>query len=763
MRLFHNRSLAFLCFIFIATAVFLSNVGYNIKIISAIILGAVTLALIFALIFTSKNRSANLKVTFCFLCILSALLAPLSHLLLVDTEEQKALGYKGERLVSFTVLYEEYKGEHSSEYLVRTESIDNNAEELKMIMVCSFSTDFKAGDKILARAELVPVGTELLGYTRVRGYGEYVQGIIYEDTHFAKLSEGNMNASILILKLKDAFTEHIDAVFTPEHSALAKGFLLGDTSGLKGDELRDFRRSGTSHLLAVSGMHMSVLVGAIGFLLTKCGVPIRPRSFLLSLCAFLLLALSGFSMSACRSVIMLWIVYMSRLYVKENDSVTTLFVAVAFLMLILPSSVSDLSLWLSFLATLGLITVWQPLSIKLSKGDRKGFLGKLKYYSKKLFLSVLLTFICNAFICLAVWYCFGEISIVALLSNPILSPLSSVYMILVMICCIFGSITPLVFITSLLGDLILNIASFFSEISGAVISLRYGFAAPIIILMTFGIIVMLLIKLRRKWLILLPPVLAVIAFSVCLSVHTLLVGTDVRANYYVKDNNELIVLTKGHQAAVIDNSYGSYSFLRAISEIASDECATEISELVLTHYHSRHEASIEKLMRSLIIRNVYLPSPKNAEELERAKNIAEISEQQGATVKIYTNADKIDLLDSSWCSLVREYEREDTSHPSLLALVGNKRETLAYISPETHSSDIAGIAKEAVSKCDKVIFGNHGKAPLTSFDYPVNENSDCIFYSSSELYRLSKTISNGAKIHLASEDKEYCLFKTTLT
>ncbi len=762
MRLFHNRPLAFFCFAFIASAVILSEFGYLIKIIAATFLGVVFLALLFALPLTAKNKKINIKMTFCLLCAVSALLAPLSHILLVDIDEQRALEYEGERLVSFTVLCEEYEGNYSSEYLVRTESIDNNAEEFKCVMVCAFSADFEAGDKIYAKAELVPLGTELLGYTRARGHGEYLQGIIYDSEHFIKLSENNQNIPIFIYKLRSAFTEYIDGIFTPKHSSLAKGFLLGDKSGLSSDSLRDFRRSGTSHLLAVSGMHMSVLLGSIGFLLTKLGIPRKPRSLILSLCAFILLALSGFSMSACRSVIMLWIVYMSHLYVKENDSVTTLFVAVALLILFIPSSVSDISLWLSFLATLGLITVWQPLSIKFSKGNRKGILGKLKYYSKKLILAILLTFVCNAFICLAVWYCFGEISTVSLLSNPILSPLSSVYMVLVLISCIFGGFSPIVHISSLLGEVILNTAGTFSRISGAVISLRYSFAAPIIILMTLGIVTALLIKLRRKWLILLPPVLAVMAFSVCLGIHTLSVGTDTKVSYFAKNSEELLVLTNRHQATLIDMSYGSYSFMRGASGIMSDEYATEISELVLTHYHKRHTSSVEKLLRSAIIREVCLPYPQNAEELDTAKAIAKLCSEHGAEVRIYDNGEKIALLNGAWCSFIRENEREDKTHTSLLAVIGNKNDTLVYIAPESHTSKITDMAKSVVARCDTVIFGKHGKTPVTSFEYEIGGSVGTVFYSSPELYRLSQTGTKSSNTYVAKEEEKYILFKATL-
>ena len=74
MRLFHNRPLAFFCFLFIASAVILSEFGYLIKITAAIFLGVITLAFLLALPLTAKNKKINIKMTFCLLCAVSALL-----------------------------------------------------------------------------------------------------------------------------------------------------------------------------------------------------------------------------------------------------------------------------------------------------------------------------------------------------------------------------------------------------------------------------------------------------------------------------------------------------------------------------------------------------------------------------------------------------------------------------------------------------------------------------------------------------------------
>jgi len=603
--------------------------------------------------------------------------------------------------------------------------------------VSAFSNAFDVGDKIYAKVGLYPMGEELFGYSRHESNGEYLQGVIENNTDYVLISKDNKNLPIIMNTVKSAFSDYIESIFGKEHAGLAEGFLLGEKSGLSSVELRDLRRSGTLHLLAVSGLHMSVVIGSVGLLLTKIGVRRGARSVILSVLALAFLALTGFSMSACRSVVMLWIVYMSYLYVKENDAVTSLFAAVALIILFVPSSVSDVGLWLSFLATLGVISVWQPIANKFSRGDRRGFLGKAKYLFKRLILAILITFISNAFICIVIWACFGEISVVSLLSNLVLSPISSLYIILVLLCCIFGFFTPIVTLTAMLGEIMLTVAGRFSSISGAVISLTYDFAPPIIILMSVAIAVMLVIRLRRKWLILMPPIVAVFAFCVCFTSHTLIVGKQTTVSYYSENKEELIVLTNGYSASICDISNGSYSFMKNAQKIMTAEHATEVGDVILTHYHARHPATLEKLARGVYVRRISVPYPRETDELYLARAIAELCEKHKIELNVYKNGENIQVQNCDVFALFGEDKREDGKHASLCAVFGNGGETLTYISAETHSSAIEAVANKLTAKSDNIIFGIHGRDVESRYSYEIGSNTECVFYSDMSLYSYS--------------------------
>ena len=148
MRIFHNRPLALLCFIFIAVSLLTSNGGWNADIIAALILCfaaiAVLITIFFLILFNRIDGNRFVRIVFLFLAIMSALAAPISQFIFEDVSKASALESVGEeRRVSFVVVDEEFEGDYSSEYHVKTVSVDGKEKEVRCIIVCAFSGAFE--------------------------------------------------------------------------------------------------------------------------------------------------------------------------------------------------------------------------------------------------------------------------------------------------------------------------------------------------------------------------------------------------------------------------------------------------------------------------------------------------------------------------------------------------------------------------------------------------------------------------------------------
>lgn len=139
-------------------------------------------------------------------------------------------------------------------------------------------------------------------------------------------------------------------------AALLTGITTGQKDAFTAQQRRDLNLSGTSHLTAVSGLHVSVLLSLCVLALGKRGG--------LALGVPLCLGfawLSGFTPSAVRAVVMACLPAGAMALRRESDSLTGLAAALLVLLLWNPMSVLDVGLQLSFGATLGLILFLPPL------------------------------------------------------------------------------------------------------------------------------------------------------------------------------------------------------------------------------------------------------------------------------------------------------------------------------------------------------------------------------------------------------------------
>ena len=719
MNLFKNRPLAFFCFIFIVVGAIAYRLGQQIRML--LLLLFFLCASVFVAFYIFRKRQ-GMRLLYGVLCCAFALFVIASQLLLIDARRERALEYEGERVVRMLVVSEERAFEQSGEYKVRIKEIDGRAVSIPSVAVTAFPSDISVGDELYARAEIYAAGEEILGFSRSSGEGVYIHVAIYSGDECARLSRNNLSVGIVAQRLRSFAAEAMDSSLGGESSVLARGFLLCDRIEISASVLRDFRRAGVSHLLAVSGLHISVIVGAIELIMRRLGIRRSVRCIALSVLVFLFLAITGFSVSASRSVVMLLSVYLCYLFVKENDSLTALFVSVAIRMLVSPHSVSDVGLWLSFLATLGILTVYRPLAEIVNKRRRGGALGFCRYIFEKLFFALLLTFVCNVFICIVVWAVFGEISVIALLSNLLLSPLVAAFIILAPITLLLCRIPVIGGLAvgglSMLGRCITLICRSFSEVKGAVISLRYEFAGVIIVIMSLSIAVMLVIRLRRKWTVILPPLVAVAVFAASLIAYNAIHMGEVRSVYYADGKNEMIVLSERGSGAVCDISSGDYFFMKKATDIAADTMATEMSEYILTHYHERRISTLERIVADTLLRRIYLPYPETEADIGIMAEIENIAHKYRVEVSIYRYGERLQLLDGAFAAVLCDPAVDDASHGIISVVIGNGSEVLSYIGHGGKDQMLDRITESS----NYIIFGAHGGVKNEKYRYAIDDN-----------------------------------------
>lgn len=162
-------------------------------------------------------------------------------------------------------------------------------------------------------------------------------------------------------------------IHNPEAAAIASTLLLGYKADLSPDVLQAYSKTGTIHILSVSGAHVAVLFLVISFLLK----PFRHHRYgkilnaLLSLCILWgYTILTGLSPAACRAAVMLSMVIIGNAGTRPVHALNVMAVSALGMLLYDPFLITDVGFQLSYLAVFGLVAV-QPIIYELWQPENK--------------------------------------------------------------------------------------------------------------------------------------------------------------------------------------------------------------------------------------------------------------------------------------------------------------------------------------------------------------------------------------------------------
>lgn len=148
-------------------------------------------------------------------------------------------------------------------------------------------------------------------------------------------------------------------------AAILNAVLLGQRSQISESANTAFAATGTAHLLAISGMHVGMAAAwafaLLWWLLTRFEVsivllPVRALALACGFAAaFTYATLAGWPLPAVRSALMLAAAVLAWWLASRTQPVNTLLAALGLILLVDPSAISSLSLWLSFVATASIL------------------------------------------------------------------------------------------------------------------------------------------------------------------------------------------------------------------------------------------------------------------------------------------------------------------------------------------------------------------------------------------------------------------------
>lgn len=385
----------------------------------------------------------------------------------------------------------------------------------------------------------------------------------------------------MLVQLRYQVGRAMDRLIPRREAGLLRAMVLGDSGGVSEEDMSRFRQLGISHILVVSGLHMTILAGFMQFLL--CRFPIRKavRNALTALVLVLFLALSGFQPSACRGAAMYGVLLLADSTGRRADSLNSLGLAVLLVCLFAPFSGGDLGFALSVLATLGIVVLYRPVYQALA-GKRLAGLARRLWKPVAASLAVTAAALLGTFpVQLAV---FGGLPLLTPLANLLLV-FPSTLLLYASFCGAFLSLlpataplaAPFVWAAGWLARFLLGAAGFLAQWKGTFLPLTGEVALAVVIGLLLLLMAAGLVGQDRPLWAVLGGCMAVLAVFGGVFQGWLTQGTVIFAAPAAEESSCVVMIQDG-KAAVL--SFGGYR-TGAVAELLQRYRVTQVEALCL--------------------------------------------------------------------------------------------------------------------------------------------------------------------------------------
>lgn len=412
----------------------------------------------------------------------------------------------------------------------------------------------------------------------------------------------------------------LEQTFPEDTAGFAKALLLGDRSDVDYETNTAFKVSGISHIIAVSGLHISILftvvariIGRKRFLEALIGIPVL----------ILFAAMVGFTPSITRACIMQILMIVATLIDRDYDPPIALSFACMVMLLINPVVITSVSFQLSVGCMAGMFLCYEPISNWILNlpfwEDWEG--RSRKNHSRHLLASGIgVTLSSMFFTTPLVAYYFGTVSLISVVSNLlILWVVTWIFYGILLVCLLSFIWTPLAtvvaWLLSWLIRYVLTMAKWLSSIPMAAVYTKSEYIILWLVL-CYVLVFVLVIQRRNR------PEL-----GICCSIIGLCVALCLSWATPLVDECRMTVLDVGQGQSILLQAQGR-TFLVDCGGDREEEAADIASEtllsmgihkldgIILTHYDSDHAAGLSLLLTRVHADAVYLPKESDDPDIQ---------------------------------------------------------------------------------------------------------------------------------------------------
>ena len=264
-----------------------------------------------------------------------------------------------------TVIEEEKESEYYNNYIVKINNINEKENYRNICLLIKIKKNKNIENKKLKYGDLIFISGLFEHATTRRNYKGFdysqylktknIYGICKTDVNSLKVlkEDSCFVTNMWINKLRNALKNNLRTLLPSDTASIAIALFLGDSSLIEDTQKQTFSNASLSHVLAISGMHVTYVIVGCSWILNRFDKRKSKYVFIVFLIFFAQLA--GGSPSVIRAVIMSSIMIASKIFYRKSDVINNISISCLIILIMNPYNILNLGFQLSFLGTLGIV------------------------------------------------------------------------------------------------------------------------------------------------------------------------------------------------------------------------------------------------------------------------------------------------------------------------------------------------------------------------------------------------------------------------
>lgn len=563
------------------------------------------------------------------------------------------------------IISEKQEKQYYNKYKIQAQY---NNKKIKLYITTNKNVNLEYGDKITFTGTYTK--PEVQRNYKGFDYSEYLKQLkIYGTIKSSKIEIIDKKQANKIFQLSNEIATKIKSdtksILDYETSSILLGLILGDKTDIDEETQENFRNASMSHILAVSGMHVTYVILGIN-LAFKNLIGKRNTNILSIFILIIYMFITNFSPSITRAGIMGIIMIFSKLIYRKNDIYTSMSISLLLILIYNPFLIKNLGLQLSYGGVIGIVIFNKSIlkflkNIKVkNKIYKYKIRPKIQKYLDKIKEIISVSISVQIFILPIILYNLNTFNPYFLISNLVLSfaigpivILGFLFIVIILLNNLVAKIIAPVIQTGIKTLIFIsNVGKVpFSKIYIAtprLFSILIYYLLLIVLFLVYNIysskkpnktqirtknlVALMKIKLRQNR----QKVKYLILFAICFSIVVNLIPQNLKIHFIdVGQGDSCLIITPQNKTILIDGGGSTNSDFdvgeSSLIPYILDRGFTKIDIVIISHFDQDHIAGVLTLLQELRVGKIYIS--KQIEDSSNYQNFLEIVNEK--KIKVY--------------------------------------------------------------------------------------------------------------------------------